>query len=378
MISKAEKRKQAYREAQENRLVVRISMAIIQELLLLTGESPKTLMTYLNAIQPKLIATELEFEGDIQIEPELMKIPSPAALYREFSQFIIDQKEYEQAQGIQGNLLRLRLIEIGVKYDDKYKGEPLKLLCFYDTNTSYLHIEWLTGSKVITEAFLIACIEKLQHEIKTPVGNVFITQQLMSDISPQWLMKESQTVSVIQHTQAWQPFEYQIDNGKKQYLIDVGIHRQRVKTSIKESVEKYQKTNAKKLNLIRDKFKPSTKQPAYLQQIKESQAVYQIPVQVMQWLINDAKAEQLLSERAFEYLAKLPLDAECDYVIWADVIKIKSEMVDRFGEQAAQDFEDHVTVHDVVYSYCGGVSTEEARVAYKKWLRSDQSIFLFE
>ncbi len=148
MNSKAEKRKQAYRDAQENRLVVRISMAIIQELLLLTRESPKKLMTYLNAIKPKLIAVGLEFESDIQIEPELMKIPSPAALYREFSQFIVDQKEYEQAQGIQDNLLRLRLIEIGVKYDDKYKGEPLKLLCFYDTNTSYLHIEWLTGSKV--------------------------------------------------------------------------------------------------------------------------------------------------------------------------------------------------------------------------------------
>jgi hypothetical protein len=68
MNSKAEKRKQAYRDAQENRRVVRISMAIIQELLLLTGESPKKLMTYLNAIQPELIAPELEFKSDIQID----------------------------------------------------------------------------------------------------------------------------------------------------------------------------------------------------------------------------------------------------------------------------------------------------------------------
>jgi hypothetical protein len=154
----------------------------------------------------------------------------------------------------------------------------------------------------------------------------------------------------------------------------VGFHRQRVKNSLDKAVEKYEKTNAKKLNVIRDKFEPSTKQPAYLRHIKESQGFYQIPAQVMQWFMNDAKAEQLFSERALDYLAKLPLDADCAKLSWADVTKITGNLLERFGEQVAKNFEEHITVHNMVHSHCGDVSTDEARLAYKQWLFSDQTI----
>jgi hypothetical protein len=358
--------------AQENKRLTRISIAIFEELLLLTGESPKTLIAYLNAIEPQLIAVELA--NKTKLESEYLKIPSPAALYREFSDFITEQKELEKSLGVENHSLRIRLIEIGVKYDDKYKGEPLQLLCFYDTCSGYLHTERVTSSKSITESFIIERIETIQHEIGVPVGNVFITQRLLADISSQWTIQASQVLKVVQHSEPYKPFEYLLNNTRKQYLIEVGFHRQRVKNSLDKAVEKYEKTNAKKLNVIRDKFEPSTKQPAYLQQIKESQGFYQIPTQIMQWLIEDAKTEQVFSEKLLDYLVKLPLDTNSEKLSWADVTKMTGNLIERFGEEVAKDFEEHITVHNMVYSHCGEVSTDEVRLAYKQWLFSDQAI----
>ena len=358
--------------AQETKRITRISLAIIQELLLLTGESPKKLIAYLSAIKPELI--EVKLANKTKLESEYLKVPSSAALYREFSELIIQQKAYEQSLGIEGNSLRVRLIVCEVKYEDKYKGEPLQLLCFYDTSTGYLHTERLTGSKSITESFMIERIETIQHEMGVPVGNVFITQKLIADISAQWIIQASQVLSVVQHSEVYKPFDYLMDNNRKQYLIEVGFHRQRVKNSLDVAIEKYEKYNAKTLNLSRDTFKPSTKQPAYLQHIKESQALYQIPAQVMQWFMDDAKDEQLFSERVLNYLTKLSIDAGCTKISWADVTKITGDITDRFGEQVAKDFEAHITVHNMVHSHCGDVSTEEARLFYKEWLFSDQTI----
>jgi len=358
--------------AQETKRITRISLAIIQELLLLTGESPKKLIAYLSAIKPELI--EVKLANKTKLESEYLKVPSSAALYREFSDLIIQQKAFEQSLGIEGNSLRIRLIVCEVKYEDRYKGEPLQLLCFYDMGTGYLHTERLTGSKSITESFIIERIETIQHEIGVPVGNVFMTQKLIADISSQWLIQASQVLSVVQHSEDYKPFDYLMDNSRKQYLIEVGFHRQRVKNSVDAAIEQYEKYNAKKLNLSRDKFKPSQKEPAYLKHIKESQTFYQIPAQVMHWFIKDAKAEHSFSERLLAYVAKRPLEADCNKISWADVTKITGDMTDRFGEQVAKEFEAHITVHNMVHSHCGDVPTEEARISYKEWLRSDQTV----
>jgi hypothetical protein len=221
---------------------------------------------------------------------------------------------------------------------------------------------------------MIERIETIQHETGVPVGNVFITQKLMADISAQWIIQASQVLSVVQHSEDYKPFDYWMDNSRKQYLIEVGFHRQRVKNSLDKAIEKYEKYNAKKLNLSRDTFKPSQKEPAYLQHIKESQAFYQIPAQVMHWFMDDAKAESLFSERLLDYVAKQPLEADCIKISWADVTKITGDITDRFGEQVAKDFEAHITVHNMVHSHCGDVSTEEARLSYKEWLCSDQAV----
>lgn len=94
----------------------------------------------------------------------------------------------------------------------------------------------------------------------------------------------------------------------------------------------------------------------------------------MHWFIKDAKVEQLFSERLLAYVAKRPLDADCTKISWADVTKIRGDITDRFGEQVAKEFEAHITVHNMVHSHCGDVPTEEARLSYKEWLCSDQTV----
>jgi hypothetical protein len=59
---------------------------------------------------------------------------------------------------------------------------------------------------------------------------------------------------------------------------------------------------------------------------------------------------------------------------WADVSKITSDIKTKFGAKVADDFEEHITAHHLVYTHCKEIPSVEARLLYKKWLITDQFV----
>jgi hypothetical protein len=335
--------------AKQNKLMTQIGLTVIGELLLLTGESPEKLVKCLKAICPKGI-----------------KVPSSSAIYREFSEIIAQQKENERILGIDGHELRVRFIQIPVNYDDKHKGEPLQFLCFYDALSNYLSVEWLTASKSISQEFINLCVENIQNKIKIPLSDLYITHTLLETLPEEWLVETPQTLSAIQHNEEIKALDYLIDNSDQ---------RQRVKSNINETVEKYEKYSVKQLNQSRAKFKPTDTQPDYLTKIKQSQSTFQIPTDVMRWFMEDALHEQLFTDTMLGYLKQLPIETECEKISWADVNKITSDLQTKFGTKVAIDFEEHITAHNLVYTHCKEIPSVEARLLYKRWLITDQFVF---
>ena len=340
--------KEQQETAKQNKVMAQIGLTVMGELLLLTGESPEKLIKCLKAASPKGI-----------------KIPSSSAIYREFSEAIAQQKENEQILGIDGHELRVRFIQIPVNYDYKHKGDPLQLLCFYDAESGYLSVEWLTASKSINQLFINFCIENIQNEIKIPLSHLYLTHTLLDTLPEEWLVEAPQTLSAIQHDEEIKALNY---------LIDSSDQRQRVKSNINEALERYEKYGVKKLNLSRAKFKPTDTQPDYLTQIKQSQSTFQIPTEVINWFMDDALHEKLFSDTLLEYIKQLPIEVGCEKMSWADVSKITSDIKTKFGAKVADDFEEHITAHHLVYTHCKEIPSVEARLLYKKWLITDQFV----